>query len=117
MAGVSDVTQHASMESSHRVGVALISDGFDHSHSVFRLNELETEKLADGRRKFFWLRTLAMLCSVHIELGLWFCDARVDSQIATALAVRELILGAIFNDVFIFLPLTLVYTRLGPKNN
>jgi hypothetical protein len=41
------------MESSHRVGVALISDEFDHSHSVFRLKELETEKLADGRRKFF----------------------------------------------------------------
>jgi hypothetical protein len=59
------------MESSHRVGVALISDEFDHSHSVFRLKELETEKLAE----------------------------RVDSQIATALAAREFILIAVLNDV------------------
>jgi hypothetical protein len=112
---VSDVAQHASMESSHRVGVALISDEFDHSHSVFRLKELETEKLADGRRKFFWLQTWALLSSVHTEPGLRLHDVRVDSQIATALAFRELILVALLNDVVHFLPLILVYTKLGPK--
>src|ERR1700720_2869361 len=48
---VSDVGQHASMESSGRVGVALISDEFDHSRSVFRLKKIETEKFADRRRK------------------------------------------------------------------
>jgi hypothetical protein len=39
------------MESPHRVGVALIGDEFDHSHSVFRLKELETEKFAERRWK------------------------------------------------------------------
>jgi hypothetical protein len=39
-----------------------------------------------------------------------------DSQIATALAVRELIFVVIFNLSFISQPLLLVYTRLGPNN-
>lgn len=43
-----------------------------------------------------------------------FHDVRVASQIATPLAFRKLILVAIFNDVFFFLRLALVYTRLGP---
>jgi hypothetical protein len=42
--------------------------------------------------------TWTLLC-VHIQLGLRFRDVRVDSQIPTALAVRELILAEISNDV------------------
>jgi hypothetical protein len=53
------------MERSRRVGVALISDEFDHSHSVFRLKELETEKLAYGRRKLFRRPIWALFDNVH----------------------------------------------------
>jgi hypothetical protein len=74
--------------------VSLVSDEIDHSYSLFRLQQLETEKLADGRRKFFWLRTWALLGSFR-GLVARLRDFRLNSQIAIALAIRELILIAI----------------------
>jgi hypothetical protein len=72
---------------------------FDRGSTCPATCDHQTQKLADWSVKFFWRHILALFDNGHrIELSLRFRSVRVDSQIATDLAVRELAV-VIFNDV------------------
>lgn len=69
--------------------------------------------LLEGLQPLLRIRVLPRI--VRNELSIQLPGAGTDSQIATALAIRELVFAVIFNEIVIPLPEVLVYTRLGPK--
>jgi hypothetical protein len=74
------------------------------SQQDFRLNRAidEAKEVADTVDRFH-------------GLSLQFPSVGADSPIATALAVRVLVLAVIFNEVAHFSDCFVVYTRPGPK--
>src|SRR5229473_3720194 len=77
--GICQIAEHSAMKCPHRIRVSPAGFEIDRGSTCPATCDHQTQKLADWSGKFFW------------RLSLWFRSVRVDSQIATDLAVRELV--------------------------
>jgi hypothetical protein len=80
------------MKCPHRIRVSRAGFEIDRRSTSTAACDGQTQKLADWSGKFFWRDLWALFDNVRrIELSLGFRSVRVASQIATDLAVRELV--------------------------
>jgi hypothetical protein len=90
------------MKRPHRIRVSSAGFEFNRGSTSASARDGQTQKLADWSGKFFLRRTWVLLDNVNrIELSLRFRSVRVFSQIASDLAIRELVV-VIFSEVIHF---------------
>src|SRR5260370_21223783 len=103
------------MKCPHRIRVSSAGFELDRGSTGPATCDHQTQKAADWSGKFFWRNIRALFDNLHrIKVSLRFRTIRVPSQIATDLAVRELVV-VIFNTVIHFSVAIFVYTRVRPE--